>query len=183
MTIVEKAGRIRYLTAWEKPFIYAGILLMIMVLLGGCGSRSSPYPQPVNRIDPLAGLSPADRVRMKVLWEAESQIGVPYMWGGESPEDGFDCSGLVYYCYLKQGIKLPRTTSGQKDIGLRVPRNQLRVGDLVLFKTRRRGGLHVGLYAGNDTFIHAPKQGKTVEVERLDQSYYQKYYYTARRII
>lgn len=160
----------------------ASVLLSLIIFLSGCGPKKRVSPHPYGGSSSFSRLSNADRLRLRVLLEADSLIGTPYVWGGESPE-GFDCSGLVYYCYLKQGVKLPRTTAGQKHVGRKVSRNRLKIGDLVLFKTGPRGGYHVGLYAGGDTFIHAPKRGKTVERQSLDSSYYQKHFHSARRVI
>ena len=94
----------------------------------------------------------------------------PYRWGGASPGAGFDCSGLVQYVYAKVGIHLPHYAAGQYGRGHRVSRSSLRAGDLVFFS----GLGHVGIYAGDGMFIHAPRSGTTVRWSRLSShgSYY-----------
>lgn len=91
---------------------------------------------------------------------AKNYIGVPYVWGGTSPK-GFDCSGFTQYVYRKAGVYLPRTSSQQGRTGTKVSKSELRAGDLVLFPG------HVGMYIGDDLFIHAPNRGESVRIDRL----------------
>lgn len=118
----------------------------------------------------------------KVVYTAKSYIGVPYRFGGSSPK-GFDCSGFTSYVYKRYGYKLPRRAKDQMKTGLYVPKKKLRPGDLVFFKVSYYGSYHVGIYTGGGKFIHAPRSGKRVEVQRLDKGYYKKKYITARRIL
>lgn len=118
-------------------------------------------------------------IRRKIVAEAEKYIGVPYQWGGESAETGFDCSGLVLSVYRKVGIDLPRTASNQYGRGRFVKRGNLAKGDLVFFKSGGRIS-HVGIYIGAGRFIHAPARGKTVCREILKRRYYQRRYAGAR---
>lgn len=111
---------------------------------------------------------------------AATLIGTPYRYGGASPR-GFDCSGLVYYAYRKAGIPVPRTTRAQLRHAARIPRNRLQPGDLVFFKLDRRPVSHVGIYAGNDRFIHAPSNGKPVSYTPMNDPYWQARYVTAGR--
>jgi peptidoglycan DL-endopeptidase CwlO len=101
---------------------------------------------------------------------AEGYIGVPYVWGGESPS-GFDCSGLVQYVYGRVGVSLPRTSYEQYRAGRRVARSELRPGDLVFFD----GAGHVGIYAGGGRFIHAPQTGTSVQFGTLSGWYLSNY--------
>ncbi len=120
------------------------------------------------------GFNGADRAR--IVATAERCVGVPYRYGGESP-DGFDCSGLVMYVYGKHGMVLPRTADAQYDEGARITVKALQPGDLVFFHTAGRGRIsHVGIYVGDGEFIHAPRAGKTVSHARLDNSYWRKHY-------
>lgn len=117
-----------------------------------------------------------------VIKAASSQLGVDYAYGGNSPEQGFDCSGLVYYSFLKAGVKLPRTAYGQYKRSRPVPKQHLKRGDLLFFRIYRSRVSHVGIYLGNKRFIHAPSTGKSVSIARLDSPYWEKRYLRAGRI-
>jgi cell wall-associated NlpC family hydrolase len=110
--------------------------------------------------------APARSVASVALDRALGMRGVPYVWGGSSP-DGFDCSGLVRYAYRGAGITLAHSTYAQWDAGRRVRRRALRPGDLVFF-----GLGHVGLYAGSGRFVHAPQTGRVVSINRIDRGWY-----------
>jgi len=109
-------------------------------------------------------------------------VGYPYVYGAESPSQGFDCSGLVYYCFGEFGIKLKRTADDQMNHnGTAVSRSNLQVGDLVFFGY---GGYadHVGIYIGNNNFVHAANPSSGVRVSSMDETYYLNKYLGARRI-
>lgn len=123
-------------------------------------------------------------LRTKLVSTAEQFIGIPYKWGGESDEEGFDCSGLTMVVYRLNGLNLPRNSEAQFQHGIAVNRQELRQGDLLFFATN--GGAkvsHVGIYTGNDHFIHAPKQGKNITTTSLDSPYFSKCYLGARRYL
>ena len=107
---------------------------------------------------------------------AQDQVGVPYVYGGRTPQ-GFDCSGLVYYVYGKVGVSLPRTAAAQYDRTRRVAEKDLKPGDLVFFLDAG----HVGIYVGDGWFIHAPETGKPVEGAWLNVGYWHDHYYGAGR--
>ena len=120
-----------------------------------------------------------------VVAETEKYLGVPYLWGGFTPV-GFDCSGLVQYVYKQLGINLERTTYYQVHQGQIVDRNNLKPGDLIFFTTNESDPndiSHVGIYKGNDMFIHAPQPGDVVRISNLNSAYYSNAYYVAKRII
>lgn len=105
----------------------------------------------------------------QVVRTAATQIGQRYRLGGESPRTGFDCSGLVYWAYKQHGITVPRVTRSQANVGQKISRQNLRPGDIVVFRTRNSpNGLHTGLYAGKNSFIHAPNSKSRVKLESLD---------------
>ena len=105
-------------------------------------------------------------------------VGVPYHWGGSSPSNGFDCSGLVYWAYGKLGVHLPHSSYALAELGRRVPRSRLRPGDLLFFY----GFGHVGLYVGHGRMVHAPHTGTRVQVVRLSRSGYGSALISARRL-
>ncbi|WP_217269621.1 C40 family peptidase [Neobacillus endophyticus] len=107
-------------------------------------------------------------------------VGVPYVWGGTSPK-GFDCSGFVRYTYHKAGVSLPRTASEQYAEGQSVSKGKLQRGDLVFFSTYKTGASHVGIYLGNNKFIHA-STSHGVTVSSLSTSYYNQTYIGSKRI-
>ena len=114
---------------------------------------------------------------------ALSVLGIKYRWGGETPDTGFDCSGLVSYAAEKSlGLKLPRLSAEMARLGTSVKRDELKKGDLVFFNTMGRRYSHVGIYLGNSKFVHAPRTGSVVRIESLDVSYWQKRYNGARRL-
>ena len=111
-------------------------------------------------------------------------IGVEYSYGGESPDRGLDCSGLVRYVFQEvTGVTLPRTAKELSRVGARVGLADLRVGDLVFFNTRRFAFSHVGIYLGDDRFIHAPRRGREVEITTISSTYWQKHFDGARRLV
>ena len=115
---------------------------------------------------------------------ALSLVGIDYRYGGDSPERGLDCSGLIRYVFQEvTGVTLPRTARELSRIGKDVRTGDLAPGDLVFFNTRRNAFSHVGLYLGNDRFIHAPSRGGEVAVATLSNGYWQKRYNGARRLV
>ncbi len=123
-------------------------------------------------------------LRGKLVRTAEKFIGIPYKWGGESDEEGFDCSGLTMVVYRLNGFNLPRNSEAQFQSGVAVNRKELRQGDLLFFAPHGGGrATHVGIYAGDDRFIHAPKQGRKITTSSMDSDYYRKCYLGARRYL
>ena len=121
--------------------------------------------------------APGERAALR----AASLIGTPYRFGRASPVDGFDCSGLVHYSYLSAaGVTLPRNTAELRLASQRIERAELRPGDLIFFRLRGPNG-HVGIYAGNGRFVHAPSRGRHVRLEQLDAPFWQRKYSEVRR--
>lgn len=113
-------------------------------------------------------------VRAEIVKTARSFLGVPYLWGGDSPETGFDCSGLTSTSYRLNGLDLPRMSQDQFRAGNPVERTELLPGDLVFFGNSNDKITHVGIYVGGDRFIHAPGQGKTIREDALSDGYFAK---------
>jgi cell wall-associated NlpC family hydrolase len=110
-------------------------------------------------------------------------IGIRYKYGGNTPESGLDCSGLVRYVFKQTwGAELPRTSEEISRVGTKVDSKDLRPGDLVFYNTLRRGFSHVGIYLGDNKFVHSPSAGSAIRVESMDLSYWKKRFNGARRI-
>jgi cell wall-associated NlpC family hydrolase len=122
-----------------------------------------------------AGLPPASGVGGRAVAIAAQYLGIPYRWGGASPDQGFDCSGLTMFAYAQLGIHLTHYTGAQIHEGTPVPPSALQPGDLVFFDPAAFGVPgHEGMYVGGDLFIHAPHTGDVVRISRLS-SYAKRY--------
>ena len=120
-----------------------------------------------------------------ILESALSLVGTPYRFGGASPAEGFDCSGLVTYVARLHGIQLPRIVTDQFAVGRVVDRSNLAPGDLIFYSTVGPGATHVGIVLesnGTLRFIHAPADGSSVRVERFDTPYWESRWVGARRV-
>ncbi|MFO7571075.1 MAG: NlpC/P60 family protein [Gaiellaceae bacterium] len=115
----------------------------------------------------------------QVVAIAMQYLGIPYLWGGASPAQGFDCSGLTMYVFAQVGVSLPHYAAAQYGMGTAVSRDQLQPGDLVFF----RGLGHMGMYIGGGNFIHAPRTGDVVKISSLSESYYVANWVGARRVL
>jgi cell wall-associated NlpC family hydrolase len=125
---------------------------------------------------------------LELTREANRHIGVPYRWGGNTPDSGFDCSGFVRYVYAALGTDLPRVTRDQAQVGRALPLDlrQLVPGDLVFFASDRRTIDHVGIYLGNERMIHAPSTGSHVRIDYITGAagrWYEDRLVAARRIL
>lgn len=157
-----------------------------VALLAACSSHA-PAPAPVAKPQsvfnqPVMSSPAAD----DVLFRAIGLVGTPYRWGGNTPDSGFDCSGLIGYVYRDAaGISLPRST--REMIVMRAPdvdANALQSGDLVFFATGGGSQVsHAGIYVGEGRFVHAPSTGGTVRLDYLSNSYWAKAYLQAKRIL
>jgi cell wall-associated NlpC family hydrolase len=130
-----------------------------------------------------ATTAPRDDPRDELVQQALAALGVSYRRGGESPAVGFDCSGLVVHVYKEAlGLSLPHNALAQSRVGRRIDAADLQPGDLVFYNTRHRRHSHVGLYLGDGRFIHAPKPGARVRVERMNVQYWSRRFDGARRV-
>jgi cell wall-associated NlpC family hydrolase len=111
-------------------------------------------------------------------------IGINYRFGGTNPETGLDCSAFVQIVFREAiGVLLPRSAREQSEVGAVVDRHELKAGDLVFFNTMRRAFSHVGIYLGDNRFLHAPRTGAEIRVEDMRQSYWTQRYNGARRLL
>ena len=104
-----------------------------------------------------------------VVKTACTQMGKKYCPGGSSPKKGFDCSGLVWWSYKQNGVTVPRITTDQAKAGKKIAKKHAQAGDIMVFRVNRSPrGLHTGIYAGDNKFIHSPSSGKRVCLESLE---------------
>ncbi|MHC1699874.1 MAG: C40 family peptidase [Humidesulfovibrio sp.] len=150
-------------------------LLLLAAALGGCAPAHIA-------VEPLPGLGQG--VRNPVVAAARSLTGAPYKYGGESPQTGFDCSGLTWWAYRQVGVDLPRVSYEQYEAGRPVSRRDIRPGDLVFFRLRgNRKNVHVGIATDETTFIHSPSSGGRVREEPFDIGYWREHFIGARRVV
>jgi len=146
-------------------------LVLLTILLGACASPGRTPERPA--------AAPSNDVALYAL----SLTDTPYRYGGNSADSGFDCSGFVQHVYLNTlGIRLPRTSAEMSRTGIPLDISQLHPGDLVFFNTQRRPYSHVGIYVGNERFVHSPSSGKSVTVTNMREKYWRSRYNGARRI-
>lgn len=165
-------------------------LLMGKMFNNMTGSTATSTPSDISRILGLfsssgsAGTpsSASSATGQALIATGKQFMGVPYVWGGESPA-GFDCSGFTQYVMKQNGITIPRTAAEQFNTGTPVEKSNLAVGDLVFFTTYKPGASHVGFYMGNDQFLHASSANSQVTISSLSEAYYTEKYIGARRYI
>jgi cell wall-associated NlpC family hydrolase len=146
---------------------------LVLIALSGCATAPRQIDQ-----DSSAGIK-AD-VGTDAVQHALGMVGTPYRYGGSTPQ-GFDCSGLVQYSYARAGIELPRSMEGLWTNSHPVSAGQIRPGDLLFFHQEGKLNSHVGLYIGEDRFVHAPSTGKQVSIASLANRYWRQHFSVARR--
>ncbi|GMR20064.1 MAG: hypothetical protein BMS9Abin36_0659 [Gammaproteobacteria bacterium] len=142
-------------------------LICVALLVTGCAydNNKSPYSAAVGS---------------KAAQYATHMVGARYRFGGNNPKSGFDCSGLVQYSYAKAGARVARDTRGQKKTSRAISVKQLQKGDLLFFHQQGKRYSHVGIYVGNNQFVHAPSSGKRVSKDTLGR-YWRKHLASTRR--
>jgi cell wall-associated NlpC family hydrolase len=175
----------------KRSFFAAGRTAGLVILLSACcassvaqtlqnqGEQAAPPAVRTGNVATLAIEGAKDLADYALEF-----IGVKYRFGGATPQQGFDCSGLIQYVFQQvTGVSLPRTSRELSRVGEKVELQALAPGDLVFFNTRRFAFSHVGIYLGADKFIHAPRRGQHVQIAKIENSYWQKRFNGARRLI
>ena len=151
------------------------LLTFLLIAIVACSSQPEgvrPSQQPAVSLN--------NALREEVVTYSMWLVDKDYRFGGQTPETGFDCSGMVSYVYMKvAGIKLPHNAAMIAKEGKEISRSKLAAGDLVFFRSNDKGFAHVGIYIGNDRFIHAPNSMSKVRISRLSSSYYDTNFQTA----
>ena len=150
-------------------------LCLLLAACGGVPHRNEP---------PLIAGSPRAGAANAVLFRAIALVGTPYHWGGNTPQGGFDCSGLVGYVFTDAaGVTLPRTSAAMSELGRRkLAIDSLQSGDLVFFASGRSVS-HVGIYVGERRFVHAPNSGGTVRLDSLDGAWWKEHFVYGKRVL
>ncbi len=157
------------------------VAMIATVLVSPPPASAEPEQEQSTVLDKLSSFT--DRAA-QIAIEALSLVGIRYRYGGNSPEQGLDCSGLVRYVFREAGgTDLPRTSQEMSRRGEPVDKQDLQPGDLVFFNTLNRAFSHVGIYLGNNQFIHAPSAGRNVRVENMDMNYWKARFNGARRVL
>jgi NlpC/P60 family len=172
----------------------ASVLLVlgcVLIPLTGCAQSKPPIaPSPAEALpasnstaNAMSAIGSFVEKRSELVLQALSLLGVNYKFGGNNPETGLDCSGLVRLVFNKTlGLVLPRRSEEMTQVSQSVSQQEMQPGDLVFFNTLRKTFSHVGIYIGNGQFVHAPSSGKTVRVENMNNQYWKARFDGARRI-
>ncbi len=163
--------------------ILESLALSLAVLIGAALACAPATAADASSRDPAAAAREGNP-RAELVLRALSLLGVNYKLGGNSPDTGLDCSGLVRHVFGEaMGLILPRRAEEMSRTGDEIGSDQLRPGDLVFFNTLRRAFSHVGIYIGNNQFVHAPSSGGSVRVESLSGRYWVQRFNGARRVL
>ncbi len=148
------------------------VCLPLVFMIAGCGTAPSPQRSSafIETSDISSRLSP--ELASDVTLYAVGLVGTPYRYGGNTPDSGFDCSGLIGHVYQSRaGVAPPRTVGKMKFWGQPVSSDNIRSGDLVLF-AQSNVATHAGIYVGEGRFVHAPSTGGEVRLDRLNSKYW-----------
>jgi cell wall-associated NlpC family hydrolase len=172
--------RIRRICRMPKPMVTGLVsrtritsgLIVLVVLIGGCAADKYYRSQ-----------LPSTPNTRALIQTANTQLGIPYHAGGTTPNTGFDCSGFTSWVYQQLGVRLPRQSYDQFQVGQEVKGDRLRQGDLLFFEIGKRGASHVGIYVDHGRFIHCPSTGGVVREDQLGERYWHQHFLGARRIL
>ena len=170
----------------SAPLFAALIACAALPALAAANTTDAADTATITPAEPPASAGYLERARelaSELTIHALALIGVNYKWGSDSPENGLDCSGLVSHVFQQvAGIVLPRNSKSMSKVGEKIDKSELQPGDLVFFNTRRGPYSHVGIYIGDERFVHAPRRGREVEVSDMQGRYWKKRYNGARRV-
>jgi cell wall-associated NlpC family hydrolase len=162
--------------------VLASFALSVALVAGGISASNAA--EQTRKEEALSFLERYTNAAQDVILQGLKLVGVRYRLGGNDEDSGLDCSGFVRLVFKDSiGASLPRTAREMSEVGQQIDSSQLKPGDLVFFNTMRRTFSHVGIYLGDNHFMHAPRTGAEVRVESMDSSYWLKRYNGARRII
>ncbi|MEY3847522.1 MAG: hypothetical protein RL615_512 [Pseudomonadota bacterium] len=163
--------------------LLAAVVLLASLQAGPVSAQSSTESEPLPKSFASTVSSAVVDKTETLINNAMQLIGVRYRWGGNTPQSGLDCSGFVRYVFNDTfGFLLPRKSAQMSKVGLEIGKEELRPGDLVFFNTMRHAFSHVGIYVGDNKFIHAPSRGKSIRVDDMTKVYWEKRYNGARRV-
>ncbi|MGE8374342.1 MAG: C40 family peptidase [Diaphorobacter nitroreducens] len=158
-----------------RAFALPVLTLAASLLAVGCGTTP---PTSASRNAAYSRLSPEQSSDIAI--HALGLVGTPYRYGGNTPDSGFDCSGLIGYVYTSRaGVAPPRTVAQLSGFGQSIDADELRTGDLVVFGRGRP--THAGIYVGEGRFVHAPSSGGTVRLDHLKSRYWSQQFASFRR--
>ncbi len=170
--------------------LVAAPVALVAALASSCAStsglpRPTPFPGAPAIVRGVLAVEAAPAAAAGVVTTALAQRGVPYQFGGTSPAEGFDCSGLVQYAFGQHRVAVPRTVAEQWSAGRRVSDRVIRAGDLLFFATEGNGATHVGIAVGppgGDEFVHAPGERGVVRLDHLNAPYWRARFVGVRRL-
>lgn len=164
-----------------KPF---KILALILTLAVMASYSAVGIAEPARQNEEKSFFERYSNAAQDVILKGLELVGINYRMGGNDPNSGLDCSSYVQIVFREAaGLVLPRTAREQSQLGEEVEKAELKPGDLVFFNTMRRTFSHVGIYLGDNYFLHAPRAGSAVRVESMQSSYWVQRYNGARRLI
>ena len=162
--------------------VLSSILLACSLLVSGVSVSAAA--EQARKPEEMSFLERYTNAAQDVILQGLKLVGVRYRFGGNNEDSGLDCSGFVRLVFKDSiGASLPRTAKEMSEVGQQIDSSQLKPGDLVFFNTMRRTFSHVGIYLGDNHFLHAPRTGAEVRVENMENSYWMQRYNGARRIL
>jgi cell wall-associated NlpC family hydrolase len=165
-----------------KKTLFSSLCSAALIVFSGAGFvHASESAKPVEELSLFERYTNSAQ---DLILKGFELIGINYRFGGTNPDTGLDCSGFVQLVFKEAiGMLLPRTAREQSEVGTVIDRHELKAGDLVFFNTMRHAFSHVGIYLGDNRFMHAPRTGAEVRIEDMRQNYWLQRYNGARRLL